>query len=264
MCHRRQHGRDARVTWLVVFLLLAPGLARAGEPSSDSFDAHGVKLHYLVQGAGEPVILIHGLYASADINWVKPGIFSALAKDHQVIALDMPGHGLSDKPEAADAYGKQMAEDVVLLMDHLKLARAHIVGYSMGGMVAMKLIATHPDRALSCVLGGMGWLREGSPLQKTWEQMRVRREGGRVPAACVHGFAELAVTEEQVKPIQLPVLILIGDRDPVKRLYVAPLQAVRGDWPTIEIKDAGHLNCIVKPQFTEEIVKWVAEHAAKS
>jgi len=134
------------------------------------------------------------------------------------------------------------------LMDYLNIRRAHVVGYSMGGMVALKLIAEHPDRVISGTLGGMGWLREGSVLQKIWAHMR---------GPATRGVTELALTEEQVKSVRVPVEIIVGDRDPMKRLYVAPLQEVRGDWQVIEIQHAGHLNCIFKKQFIDEIEKWL-------
>src|SRR5262245_9625499 len=161
----------------LVLLSLSAPVRAADEPQSQTFDARGVKLHYLVQGAGEPVVLIHGLHASAAINWQKPGVMADLAKTHRVLALDLPGHGRSDKPDKEDAYGLQLVEDVVLLLDHLKIQKAHVVGYSLGGMVAVKLMARHPERVASCLVGGMGWLRDGSGLQKVWEKMPAR-EGG--------------------------------------------------------------------------------------
>jgi pimeloyl-ACP methyl ester carboxylesterase len=232
---------------------------RAAGPASHTFIAKGVKIHYLVQGAGEPVVLIHGLYSNAAINWQMPGIVAALAREQRVIALDMPGHGHSDKREQADAYGPRLVEDVILLLDHLKIKKAHIVGYSMGGVIAGKLIAQHPDRVLSGVLGGMGWLREGGGLQKVWATLPVR-DGGRTPPACVHGIAALALTKEDLQAIKVPMLVLIGDRDPVKNMYVTPLRSVRKDWPVIEIADAGHFDCIMKKAFADEIVKWLAQH----
>src|SRR5271163_4644595 len=126
---------------------------------SQFFDAKGVKVHYLIEGTGEPVVLIHGLDSSARMNWQMPGIIDALAVDHQVIALDLPGYGQPDKPAQPDAYGQGWVEDVILLLDHLKIRKAHIVGYSMGGMVALKLISEHPERVISGTLGGAGWLR---------------------------------------------------------------------------------------------------------
>jgi len=89
-------------------------LLAAEETRSRSFDAKGVKIHFLVEGKGEPVVLIHGLYSSAQINWRMTGIVAELAEDHQVIAFDMPGHGRSDRPENEDAYGHQIVEDVLI------------------------------------------------------------------------------------------------------------------------------------------------------
>ena len=233
--------------------------ADEAKPESHTFDAKGVKLHYLTLGAGEPVILIHGLHSSAEMNWVKPGVFAALAKDRRVIAIDMPGHGQSDKPEDERAYGEQMAEDIALLMDELKIEKAHVVGYSMGGMVTLKFVAKHQDRVLSATLGGMGWLRDGSRLQKFWEELP-QRENARTPSACAKSFGKLALSEDELKAIQVPVEVIVGDRDPVRKLYVDPLRAARKDWPVVEVDGAGHLNCIIKPQFKEAITQWIAKN----
>jgi pimeloyl-ACP methyl ester carboxylesterase len=215
---------------------------------SQFFDAKGVKIHFLIEGTGEPVVLIHGLDSSARVNWQMPGTIDALAKDHQVIAIDLPGYGESDKPADPAAYGEQWVDDVILLLNHLNIRKAHIVGYSMGGMVALKLIAEHPDRVISGTLGGAGWLREDSILQKIWAHMRT-------PGA--RSITELALTADQLKAIRIPVEILVGDRDPMKKLYVEPLESVRSDWRVIEIEGAGHLNCIFKKQFIDEIEKWL-------
>jgi pimeloyl-ACP methyl ester carboxylesterase len=215
---------------------------------SQFFDAKGVKIHFLIEGTGEPVVLIHGLDSSARINWQMPGTIDALARDHQVIAIDLPGYGESDKPDDPAAYGEQWIDDVILLLDHLNIRKAHIVGYSMGGMVALKLIAEHPERVISGTLGGAGWLREDSILQRIWTHMR---------SLGARSISELALTADQLKAIRTPVEILVGDRDPMKKLYVEPLESVRSDWRVIEIEGAGHLNCIVKKQFIDELEKWL-------
>jgi pimeloyl-ACP methyl ester carboxylesterase len=219
---------------------------------ADDFNSDGVKIHYIVEGKGEPVILIHGLYSSAKMNWELPGITADLAKSYQVVALDNRGHGQSDKPEGEDQYGEKMAGDIVRLMDHLHIEKARVVGYSMGGMITMKLLTMHPERVSSAVLGGMGWLKEGSPLQRVWEMMK---GGGRqvVPAACLRGFAKLAVTEEEVKAVRVPVTIIVGDRDPCRRMYVEPLRQIRPDWPEHVIEGAGHITCIIKPEFKVQL-----------
>src|SRR4051812_33003303 len=107
----------------IMALGLLAGSAFADEAASKTITVKGVKLHYIEAGKGEPVVMIHGLYASAETNWKLPGIFDELAKDHHVIALDMPGHGKSDKPDSDDAYGMQIVEDVIALMDELKLEK---------------------------------------------------------------------------------------------------------------------------------------------
>jgi pimeloyl-ACP methyl ester carboxylesterase len=250
--------------------VLAAGLATilvwvsravAEQPAASAFNAHGVTLRYYVRGSGEPVILVHGLMASAKLNWDIPGITAAIAKDHQVIALDLPGHGASDKPETVDAYGMQMAEDVILLMDHLRLKKAHVVGYSLGGMITVKLLTLHPDRVLSATVGGMGWVRDGGHNLGLGDRVPLRDDGGPL-GACVKGMGNLAVTAAEVKAIKVPTTVIIGDQDPLKRT-VEPLRDLRPDWPVVEIKSANHLSCIWKKEFAGEIVTWLAKNRQK-
>lgn len=240
------------------FLLMAtPRRAFGSEaPKPSHFDSHGVNLQYTVEGEGPPVILIHGLYSSGQMNWRAPGTTQELAKHFQVITLDVRGHGGSGKPTEESAYGLELVEDVVRLMDHLKIQKAHIVGYSMGGMITMKLLTRHPERVQSAVLGGMGWLRQGSPLQNVWSQMPERNVRA-TPPACARSLGALAVTAEEVKAIRVPVLVVVGDRDPVRSLYVVPLQQLRPDWKVTEVADAGHINCIVKTDFRKTIGEWL-------
>jgi pimeloyl-ACP methyl ester carboxylesterase len=235
-----------QAAYAALFLSLLPGHA-------DQFSSDGVKIHYSVTGQGAPVILVHGLYSSAAMNWEIPGTAAALAKRCQVIALDNRGHGQSDKPQAEGAYGTNMVEDVVRLMDHLGIARAPVVGYSLGGMIVMKLATMHPQRVSSVVLGGMGWLKTDSPLDRFWENIH-GRDNGRVPIACLHGIAQLGVTEAELKAVAVPVAMIVGDRDPCRRMYVEPLRRIRPDWPEHVIADAGHLNCIMKPDFKEQLL----------
>lgn len=250
------HQLSAGLVATILLVSCNPRYASADEPKVHFFDAQGVRIRYLMQGRGEPVVLIHGLFASAEMNWRLPGIFSTLAKNHQVIALDLPAHGGSDKPEKDEAYGTQFAEDVVLLLDHLKIPKAHIVGYSLGGMTAGKLLATHQDRVLSAALCGMGWVQEGGRFQKTLEQPAMR--AGRAPInLCIKNMRKLAISETALKAIHVPVCVIIGDRDSVKQSTVAPLKIARPDWPVVEIEGANHLTCIFKKSFSDEIVRWL-------
>ncbi len=154
-----------------------------------------------------------------------------------------------------------MVGDIVRLMDHLRLPEAHVVGYSMGGMITMKLLTLHPGRVSSAVLGGMGWLKPGSPLQRFWEMAR-ERENQKVPVACLHGLARLAVTEAEVRAARVPVTVLVGGRDPCRAMYVEPLRRIRPDWPVHVIAGAGHLNCIMKPDFKVQLKSALDRHSA--
>lgn len=241
------------------------GFVRAAEKSSaQTFDANGVKVAFYVEGKGEPVVLIHGWLSSAGLNWDLPGITALLARDYQVIRLDVRGHGQSDKPTKEDAYGPELVEDVARLLDHLKIKKAHVVGYSMGGIIAGNFMAKHPDRVLSGTLSGMGWLKAGSIPQLGFAQIGKNDPNLKAHALCGRSLAALALTETEIKSIRVPVTVLIGDKDDfVKKIYVEPLQPVRKDWTVTEIKDGNHLTCIIRQQFREEIAAWIKKNRSR-
>jgi hypothetical protein len=123
-----------------------------------SVDAAGIRTNYLVAGAGtETVILIHGSGpgVTAYANWRL--VIPALAEHFHVIAPDMVGFGYSDRPDNV-TYGLQTwADQVVGLLDSLDIAKAHIVGNSFGGAIALRVATQHPDRVDKMVLmGSMG------------------------------------------------------------------------------------------------------------
>ena len=108
-----------------------------------------MRIRYVEHGSGAAVLLVHGFTADLERSWVETGILPDLARDHRVIAFDLRGHGKSDKPHDPAAYGEEMARDVVRLLDHLKIDRAHVIGYSLGAVIAGRLATLHPDRLSS-------------------------------------------------------------------------------------------------------------------
>src|SRR4030095_12947415 len=112
-----------------------------------------------------PVILIHGLTSSAVGNWFNPGIAQKLAKTNRVIAIDMRGHG-DTGPSPADSNGT-MIHDIVDFMDYLKLDKAHIGGYSMGGATTAGLIKVAPERFITASVMGIGIKETADWLGKT-------------------------------------------------------------------------------------------------
>jgi pimeloyl-ACP methyl ester carboxylesterase len=138
---------------LCLCALTGAAMAQA-QPKESSFKTKdGVKIVYYTIGKGSPVILIHGYTGSALGNWFRNGVAEALSKNHLVIALDCRNHGKSDKPQL---NGPGRAEDVIELMDHLKIQRAHLHGYSMGGGIVGRLLALIPDRVITAGFGGSG------------------------------------------------------------------------------------------------------------
>ena len=113
--------------------------------------------------------MIHGIMTSVETNWIMPGVFNKLAENFMVIGIDARGHGKSDKPHDPSEYGDKMVQDVVGLLDHLEIDKAHVVGYSMGGFITMRLLALAPERLLTATVGGAGWRPPGveDPLMET-------------------------------------------------------------------------------------------------
>jgi pimeloyl-ACP methyl ester carboxylesterase len=123
-----------------------------------SFHNGPVEIAYLDEGAGDPIMLVHGFASTKEVNWVDPSWVDTLTKaGRRVIALDNRGHGASSKLYDPAAYARAtMAEDVRALLDHLAIERADVMGYSMGARITANLAIAHPSRVRSVVLGGIG------------------------------------------------------------------------------------------------------------
>lgn len=116
------------------------------------FDSNGVQIHYATHGEGEAVVLLHGWMSDSGM-WGDLKTNRATA-EFQLIAIDLRGHGNSDKSHETSMYDAEVAWDVVRLLDHLGIEKAHLVGYSSGAYVAGKVAAGYPDRIRSIVFGG--------------------------------------------------------------------------------------------------------------
>ena len=152
---------------LVILSVWALGAAQPAGPPTEIgfFDSNGAKIRYAVAGEGEPVVLIHGWMADASM-WGRDAKGNPKLNPppgFRLIALDCRGHGQSDKLHDRALYGPEMAMDVIRLMDHLKIPKAQLVGYSMGAFIVGKIAATHPDRVISAVYGGQVPLVIGAP-----------------------------------------------------------------------------------------------------
>src|SRR3981189_884610 len=147
--------------------LMHPGKALAQAPQSKFAEVNGVKLHYLIAGKGDPVVLLHG-YAETSHMWLP--LISELAKTHAVAAPDLRGDGHSSTPPDGDTKAG-MAQDIKDLARKLGYERVRIVGHDIGLMVAYAYAAQYPSEVdrialMDAFLPGVGnwrdrWLRGG-------------------------------------------------------------------------------------------------------
>lgn len=121
-------------------------------------NANGNELFYFTAGTGKPIVLVHGFASNHQVNWINTGWVKWFTdRGRQVVAMDLRGHGKSEKFHSPDDYHPRlMGGDVMALMDHLGIDRADLMGYSMGGWISSHLMITHPGRFNAVVLGGIG------------------------------------------------------------------------------------------------------------
>lgn len=197
-------------------------------------DSQGVRIHYQTEGAGAPLVLHHWSLATLE-DWYDFGYVQGLMSDCRLILLDARGHGASDKPPELNAYTlRKRTDDIVAVLDDLKIDRAHFCGYSMGGWIGFGLAKYAPDRFRSLIIGGqhpyaqsMEGLREivrvgidegGDACVKEWvkAQGRITSE---VRMLAYDYRALLAVAQdreslEDVLPkIEMPCLLYVGEED---------------------------------------------------
>src|ERR1043165_6398591 len=203
-----------------------------------SFTHDGVKIAYLDEGAGDPIVLVPGFASNKEVNWVQPGWVSPLTRDNRrVIALDNRGHGQSTKLyDPADYHTDLMAGDVAALIAHLGLERADVMGYSLGARISAVLAARHPESVRSLILGGVGIklvevaglhsdvaraLEVPSiddvtdPMGKAFRLFAEQtRSDLRALAACLRGSRQ-ALKREELAAVQAPTLVAAGTQDEI-------------------------------------------------
>ncbi len=278
-----------QITLFVLLSLLVTfgyvGLVVLRGPEGAYLDSNGVRIHYTDEGSGTPVILVHGFAATGNLNWRMPGIIDKLKQEYRVVSMDARAHGYSDKPHESGMYGMNMADDVARLMDHLKIEKAHLVGYSMGGFISLAFSGKYPERLLSLTQGGSGWyprgqypdlvqtvpasLRAGTGLEPIVRFMEPKDSWfleQRIPlinfflcavndeVAMGHCFAELEKlegSEEQLRNNKVPSLTIMGTEDPLRK-SAEWMEGLAGNHRTHWIEGANHLTTLSDPRYVRD------------
>jgi pimeloyl-ACP methyl ester carboxylesterase len=151
-------------TAALVFVFLSSGAvpALAQEPTSGYAPVNGLKMYYEIHGSGQPLVLLHGSYMTITNNW--SAWIPELAKTRRVIAVEMQGHGRTADIDRDYSY-ESLADDIAAMLDYLKITQADLLGYSLGGGVAMLVAIRHPDKvrkvvSISGVFRHDGWVPE--------------------------------------------------------------------------------------------------------
>jgi pimeloyl-ACP methyl ester carboxylesterase len=246
-------------------------------------DSDGVAIHYEVSGDGQPIVLVHGFASSLQENWVQTGWVKRLVSaGRRVVGLDCRGHGESAKPRYTSAYGSEtMAADVIRLMDDLEIARADLMGYSMGGAVALDLVMRHADRFRRVVLGGVGAVARGPAessaiadalatdkpstirdvVARAFRQFAEERGNDlKALAACMQRRRSRPALED-LAAISLPVLVVVGEKDELVSRADMLADAIPGA-RLLSIPDRDHLSVVPDRRFKEAVLRFLAEAPA--
>lgn len=247
------------------------------------FDHDGIKIRFIDEGEGEPVLLIHGFASNLDVNWLGTQWVSTLAgAGRRVIAFDHRGHGQSTKLYDSAHYTiGDMAGDAAALLDHLGIERADVVGYSMGARVGALMAIRMPERVRSLVIGGMGARLFGGaskseaiaqaleapgrddvedPYARTFRVFAEMTKSDLRALAAVIRSPRLPLTPEMLGKVEVPVLVAVGTEDVVAGA-AQDLADVIPNAEVLDIPGRDHNRAVGDKVFKQGVVDFLARRA---
>ena len=250
----------------------------------EKFQSDGIRLAYIDQGDGPPILLIHGFGTNVENNWVKNGwVDNLVGSGYRAVGLDVRGHGRSRKLFDPELYSLEaLTADNVRLLDHLNIERAHIIGYSMGARIAAIMALNYPQRVSSVVFGGLGDLNAINGMTSSGSILRaleaptlefaldfvarsVRVFGVsngsnlKAMAACLRKGASEVITPEVYEQINAPVLVALGDDDVVAG-SAQRLASLMPNSSYLIIEGLGHLSAMNHEEFIIGATEFISRH----
>jgi pimeloyl-ACP methyl ester carboxylesterase len=250
-------------------------------PAMHKFNSDGVDIAYEVAGEGPPILLIHGFASTGRVNWRDTGWVRTLTDaGRTAITFDHRGHGGSGKLYDPARYAAQeMMGDALRLLDHLEIASADIMGYSMGARIAALIAIHHPERVRKAVFAGLASrmitgvggaeaiaqaLEAGSRDDVTDAAARSFRVFAeqtksdlRALAACIRA-SRATIPAEELARIGVPVLVVAGEKDDVAgdvATLVSAIPGARG----VELPGRNHMNAVGDRGYKDAVLAFLDE-----
>jgi len=230
------------------------------------FNSAGVELAYETWGEGPPILLIHGFASNINVNWRDTGWVKTLTgAGYRVVALDNRGHGESEKLYDSALYSApMMADDARRLLDHLKIEKTFVMGYSMGARISAFLTMQYPERVAAAVFAGLasrmitgvGGAEEIAVALEAPNLAAVTDRDARgfrifadstksdkaALAACIRS-SRVKIKEEALAAIRCPVLVVAGELDEVAG-DVAGLTSIIPGSKGVTLPKRNHMNAV--------------------
>jgi pimeloyl-ACP methyl ester carboxylesterase len=258
---------------------------RTGERSGFA-DVNGLHMYYELHGQGTPLLLLHGGIMTIDLSFAR--LIPPLAQSHLVIGVEMQGHGRTADIERT-LTPAALAEDIVGLLDHLDIDRAHVLGHSMGGATALELAVSHPTRVQSIVPVSASVRPDGMhedvtdpakmatstrlPTARDFADMRdaytklsphPERFDAFIAATGRANLDMVGWSDEQLAGITAPTLLIIGDHDFVTIEHAALMKKLIPDAYLAVLPNTTHMDATRRPELLVPMVSDFIRQTSKS
>jgi pimeloyl-ACP methyl ester carboxylesterase len=235
---------------LLIFTVIAIASQVYGQkvkPSESGYaPVNGIKVYYEVYGKGKPIVLLHGAFMTIDMNWGE--LIPELSKNRKVIAVELQGHGHTPFSERKLSH-TDLANDVIKVMDYLKIDKADVAGYSFGGAIAYQLAIQSPQRLnklviISSTYKNSGWLPEvnsafkgmkpelfmNSPMHTAYDAVAPDKTKWTkfLEQMIATAGQPFDLGEDNISKISAPVLIIAGDNDGLDKTELAKTYKLLG------------------------------------